>query len=233
MAWAAGFLLLGAIFGGIAANVGDVFTSPEARVMIEALGGKAGLTDAFIAAELGFMGIFAAAYGIQASLRLRQEEAASHAEALLATQVRRLQWAGGHVVIALAGTAILLLLAGLSSGASLAVQTGDAQQIGRVLSGALVQLPAAWMLAGIAVALFGLAPRFVQLTWAALVAFVLLGELGAILELPAIVLDLSPFAHVPRAPAMEITIVPLLWLTLLVAILLAIGLAGFRRRDVA
>ncbi len=232
LGWLAGFLLLGAVFGGIAANVGDLFTSPEARAMIEAIGGKGGLTDAFITAELGFMGIFAAAYGVQASLRLRQEEVALHAEALLATPVSRFQFAGSHITVALAGTAALLALAGLSSGASLAVQTGDASQVGRVLSGALVQIPATWVLTGIAVALFGLAPRFVSLSWAALVAFVLLGELGAVLDVPAFVMELSPFAHVPKAPAAGITVAPLLWLGLVAAGLIAAGLTGFRRRDV-
>lgn len=232
LGWSVAFILLGAVFGGIAASVGDLFTSPESRAMIEALGGKAGLTDAFITAELGFVGIFAAAYGMQASLRLRQEEEALHVEALLATAVERLRWAGSHIVVAVAGTTALPVLAGLSAGGSLAAQTNDAGQIGRVLSGALVQLPAALVLTGIVVALFGFAPRFVAWSWAALVAFVLLGELGALLELPPVIMDLSPFAHVPKAPAAEVTSTPLLWLGGLAAVLIAAGLAGFRRRDV-
>jgi ABC-2 type transport system permease protein len=233
LGWLVAFLLLGAVFGGIAANVGDFFTSPEARAMIEALGGKAGLTDAFITAELGFVGIFAAAYGVQAALRLRQEEVELHAEPLLAGAVSRLRWAGSHVIVAVAGTTLLLALGGLAAGLALAFQTGDSDQIGRVLSGALVQLPAAWVLTGIAVALFGFIPRFAVLTWAALVAFVLLGELGAILELPSFVMDLSPFAHVPKVPAAEITVAPLLWLLAAAGGLMAAGLAGFRRRDVS
>ncbi len=233
LGWLVAFLLLGAVFGGIAANVGDFFTSPEARAMIEALGGKAGLTDAFITAELGFVGIFAAAYGVQAALRLRHEEVELHAEPLLATAVGRVRWAGSHIIVAVAGTTVLLVLGGLSAGVALAAQTEDGGQVGRVLSGALVQLPAAWVLTGIAVALFGIFPRFAALAWAALVAFVLLGELGALLELPSLVMDLSPFAHVPKAPAMEITAAPLLWLSAVAAGLVAAGLAGFRRRDVA
>lgn len=231
--WLVAFLLVGSVFGGIAANVGDFFTSPEARAMIETLGGKAGLTDAFIAAELGFVGIIAAAYGVQASLRLRHEEVDLHAELLLATAVSRLRWAGSHVAVAVAGTALLLLGGGLAAGVSLAAQTGDTGQVGRVLSGALVQLPAAWVVTGIVVALVGFAPRFAVLTWGALVGFVLLGELGPLLELPSLLMDLSPFAHVPKAPAARITAPPLLTLCAVAAGLVAAGLAGLRRRDIS
>jgi ABC-2 type transport system permease protein len=98
--------------------------------------------------------------------------------------------------------------------------------------GAVVRLPAVWVLAGIAAAAFGLAPRAVVAGWVALVAFLLLGEFGPLFELPQSVMNLSPYAHVPRLPGGDFTAVPLVWLVLLAAGLLAVGLAGFRRRDV-
>lgn len=200
--------------------------------MIEALGGKASLTDAFITAELGFMGIFAAAYGIQAALRLRQEEESLHVEPLLATAVGRLRWAGSHIVVTVLGATALLVLAGLAAGGALAVQTGAGEYVARVLAGALVQIPATLVFVSLVVALFGFAPRFAFLAWVALIATVVAGELGALLELPDIVMDLSPFSHVPKIPAQAFTLTPLLWLGGAVVLLIAAGLAGFRRRDV-
>jgi len=46
------------------------------------------------------------------------------------------------------------------------------------------------------------------------------------------VLDLSPFAHVPKLPGADASAAPLLWLALVVVALAAVGLLGFRRRDV-
>jgi ABC-2 type transport system permease protein len=230
--WAVAFTLLGAVLGGISASIGDFFNTPQARAMIEAMGGKGSLIDAFVTAELGFMGIFAAAYAIQASLRLRHEEESLHVEPLLATAVTRLRWAGSHVLVATLGTLLLLVLSGLAAGGALAAATGDAGQVSRVLAGSLVQLPAALILAGLVVALFGFAPRFAALAWAILVAFVVVGELGALLKFPEGVMDLSPFAHVPRMPAAGFTLTPLLWLGVVAAALIAAGLVGFRRRDV-
>jgi ABC-2 type transport system permease protein len=45
-------------------------------------------------------------------------------------------------------------------------------------------------------------------------------------------LNLAPFTHVPQLPAAELTWTPLLWLSAVAVVSMALGLAGFRRRDV-
>jgi ABC-2 type transport system permease protein len=230
--WSAGFLVLGAVFGNVAGSVGNLLSSPQARAMITALGGEHALTDAFLATELGFVGVLAAAFGVQAALRLRTEETAIRAEPLLATPVRRVAWAASHVTVALAGTAVLLAAAGLGAGLARAAGTHDAGQVGRVLVAALVQVPAAWVVAAIVVAAFGLVPRLTVVGWVALVAFLLLDVLGPVLRLDQWAMDLSPFTHVPRLPGGELTGAPMFWLLAVTAALVAAGLAGFRRRDV-
>jgi ABC-2 type transport system permease protein len=101
-----------------------------------------------------------------------------------------------------------------------------------VLGGALVQLPAAWVLTGVVMAAFGLAPRWIAIGWVALVAFVLLGEFGPLFKLNHMVMAISPFDHVPKLPGGALTVAPLLWLSGVAAVLIVIGLSGFRRRDV-
>jgi ABC-2 type transport system permease protein len=46
------------------------------------------------------------------------------------------------------------------------------------------------------------------------------------------VLNLSPFSHVPEIPGDHVSTAPLAWPTLVAAILVAVGLLGFGRRDV-
>jgi ABC-2 type transport system permease protein len=231
-AWTAGFLVLGAALGNIAANVGNFFGSPQAREMLMKLGGEKGLTDAFLATELGFVGVIVSAFGVQAAMRLRAEETAQRAEPVLATAVSRTRWALSHVTIAAGGAAFLLVVGGLAAGTSHAAQTGDAAQVGRVLAGALVQLPAVLVLTGIVVAAFGLAPRWTLAGWAALVGFLLLGEVGPLLRLKQWMMDLSPYAHVPRLPGSHVTAAPLVALLSIAVALMVAGLVGFRRRDV-
>jgi len=232
LGWAAGFAAVGMLLGGLAGNVGSLFNNPSVRELITRLGGEKGLVDAFLATELAFAGIVASAYGIQVVTRLRAEETGLRAEPLLATAVGRVRWALSHIVIALAGTTLLMALAGGGAGLVRGLQTGDAGEAGRVFPAALVQLPAAWVMAAIVLAVFGLAPRFVAAGWAALAAFVVLGELGPLMKLDRRVMDLSPFAHVPRLPGAPVSAAPLLALTAVAVLLGAAGLAGLRRRDI-
>jgi ABC-2 type transport system permease protein len=232
VAWAIAFVVVGVVIGGFASNVDSFLTSPQARDLIAKLGGAQTIRDAFLALELGMAGVMASVYGVQATMRLRSEESALRAEPLLATAVGRTRLAWSHLLIALVGAAVLLALVGVSAGLSSAVQVGDSRQFGRIVAGALVQLPAVWLIIGIVVAAFGLVPRFIVIGWVALAAFVLLGEFGSLFDLSQTVMDLSPFAHVPRMPGGDFVAAPLLWLTAIAAGLIALGLAGFRRRDV-
>ena len=101
-----------------------------------------------------------------------------------------------------------------------------------VLATAAVQLPAAWLSAAVTVALFGLAPRFSSLSWGVLVGFVALYLIGSLSGFPQWLLDLEPFAHIPRVTGGAFTPVPLLWLLVIDAALIAVGMAAFRRRDI-
>jgi ABC-2 type transport system permease protein len=85
-----------------------------------------------------------------------------------------------------------------------------------------VKLPAVWVL-----------PRFMAFGgWTVLAACVLIEEFGRPLQLSKRVLDLSPFAHVPKLPGGDVSAAPLMWLVLVVVVLAVVGLLGFQRRDV-
>ena len=95
-----------------------------------------------------------------------------------------------------------------------------------------MQLPAVWLAAAVTVAVFGLAPRFSPVAWGVLVGFVALYLIGSLSGFPQWLLDLEPFAHIPRVIGGAFTPVPLLGLLVIDAALIALGMAAFRRRDV-
>jgi ABC-2 type transport system permease protein len=232
--WIAGMVLWGATLGGAAGGIGDAIVTNHAITdMLTRLGGRKGIADAFLAAVIGITGLVVAAYAVQATLRLRGEESAGRLEPLLATPAGRIRWALGHLAFALLGTAALLAVAGATAGLAYGLSSGDpGGQVVRLTGSALVQVPAAWVLAGVGTALFGLAPRFTALAWAALGACALVLELGALLGLNGWLLDISPFWHVPKLPGSPLSTAPVAWLIAVAAALTAVGLAGFRRRDV-
>ncbi|MGZ4728646.1 MAG: ABC transporter permease [Acidimicrobiales bacterium] len=233
LAWTAGFALLGLVVGGVAGNVGSFLNSSESQDVIRRLGGEKGLIDAYLAAELGVLGLVIAAYGVHAALRLRTEETSQRADELLATGVGRVGWAGSHLLVALGGTVCLAATAGLTAGIARAAQTGQADDVLQLLAGALVQLPAVWVVIGIVAAGYGLGARFAIAGWVALVLFVLLGEIGPLLKLPHRIITLSPFAHVPKLPGSPVGGAALIALLGIAVLLTGIGLVGFRQRDLS
>lgn len=230
--WLIGMTLGGLVIGSVASQVGEFADNEQTREMIMKLGGERGLVDAFLSAQMGILAVIVAAYGISAAMRLRVEETALRAEPVLATRVSRLRFATSHLVVALVGTTLLLLTVGVFAGFGHGAAVGDFSEFGRVLGATLVHLPAVWVLTAITVLVFGLAPGLIMAGWGALVVFMLLGQLGPLLELPRWAMNISPFTHTPRLPGGEFTAMPLVWLTLVAAALIAVGLTGFRRRDI-
>ena len=234
LAWTAGFAVIGVVLGGVATGVADMMRDNKSlHDVFTRMGGAAGFSDAFLSSMMGLFGFIAAAYSIQAALRMRAEEDGLRAEPVLATAVGRLRWAGGHLLFSLLGPAVVLTVAGLATGLTHGLNTGDVgHEVPRVLGGALVQLPAVWVLAGLTIALFGTLPRFTLASWGALALFVLLGQVGSAMQLSQGALDVSPFTHIPKLPGGDVSVRPLMWLAAIAVVLTAAGMLRLRTRDI-
>ncbi|MFF9700835.1 ABC transporter permease [Streptomyces griseofuscus] len=228
LGWGLGFFVAGVVYGGVATGAADlVRDSDQAREIFQRMGGQSGLTNALLAALTGMLGLVAALYIVQSALRLSGEESSGRAEPVLAGAVGRLRWAAGHLVIAFGGAALLMLLTGLGFAA------GYGKDVGPLLAACLVQLPAIWVIGGIAVLLHGVLPRGASAAWGVAGAVLLLGWIGPALKAPRPLLDLSPFTHLPKLPGGTVHWPPVLALTGIAVVLVGAGLVGLRRRDVA
>lgn len=234
LGWTSGLAVLGAVYGASADSVGDMLEgNPQLLEIFEQLGGEQGLTDAFFSAAVGIIALVTSAYAIRAVLRLDVEEEALRAEPVLATATPRPRWAWSHLIYGVLGPVLVLGVAAVFAGIAYGAIIGDiVGQVPRVLGAAVVQLPAVWVLTGTAIALYGLVPSRVGLSWGVLVVCLILGQLGQILQFPQWSLNLSPFSHVPMFPAEDIEPLPLLVLMVVSAALITAGQIGFRRRDV-
>jgi ABC-2 type transport system permease protein len=232
--WSVGFAFSGLLMGAITSGIGDIIgDSEQGRQMFERMGGSNGMINAFLAAMTGMFGVVAAIYGVQATLRMRAEGVAVRVEPLLATRVSRLGWTASHLTFAFLGTALITVIAGFTTGLAHGLQVGDVSGVvGDVLAGTLVQLPAVWVIVAIATAIFGLLPKYTAAAWGVMAAALLISMFGPIVQLPQLLLDISPFSHVPKIPGSEFTATPLVWLTAIATMGLVGGLTAFRRRDI-
>ncbi len=232
--WLAGMVALGAVTGGVASTSSDLLTSnPQLVEAMTTIGGAGAITDVLLSTMGVLSGLIVGGYAISTALRMATEESADRVAPVLSGAVSRRRWMTGNLTFVVGGPLVLLAVAGIVAGLINAAIVGDgASGFGKALGAMLVQVPATLVLGGLAVALFGWLPRFTALAWAALVVALLLGQLGQLLQLPGWLLDLSPYTHVPAVPTADVRWTPLILLTLIAAALIAVGVAGFQRRDV-
>lgn len=231
--WTVGLTLYGLMIGSVAHGVGDeIGNSQLAREIVTRLGGTTAMEQAFIAVAFSMLAMVASAFAVSLALRPHHEETSQRAEALLAGAVSRTRWLAGHLIITIVGSAAAMLIAGLAAGLTYGATAGDVTGTwAMVLGTAAVQLPAVWMLAAATLALFGVWPRFTPAAWGVLVGFITLYLLGSLSGAPQWLLDLEPFTHIPRVGTGDFSAAPLWWLLGIDAVLITIGVAAFRRRD--
>ena len=233
LAWTIGFGLYGLLIGGAVQSIGGMLDdSGTLQDVVTSMGGSADLEKSFIAYAITMLAAAAAAYSVSAVLRLHEEENTGRAESVLAAAVGRVRYAASHLLFALAGPAVTLLVAGLGIGVVWGTTDGDVVgKLGESLGAVAVQLPAVWVVTAIALLLFGVVPKYASLAWAVLSAMIVIVLLGSLGTFPQWLMDLVPFVHPPKLPGATFDIVPIGWLLLVAVAGMAVGLTAFRRRD--
>jgi ABC-2 type transport system permease protein len=231
--WAGGVATYAVVVGFLARDVRgllDANASISASFRRVARGGV--LENGYTVAMAGVLGLIAAGFGVQAVLKLRRDESGLFAEPILGRSVTRRRWFASYVLTGITGSALITLSAGLVAGLADVARRHDVDPLGTWTAACMLQTPAIWVLVGLAAAIVGCAPRVSPVAWIAYGAAAMLGQIGQLLDLPAWVLEASPFDHVPAYPATSVAIAPIVTLAGVGALLTVIGLAGLSRRDI-
>lgn len=233
--WLVGMVLVAATLGGVADEFQSLITeNEEMKQMLESFGGVGSATDIMFSATFVIAAIALAAYVVQLLVRMHSEEVSGRLGLVLSTARSRTQWLVSQTIFAFVTAAVGLLITGMVAGFVYAlVSGGGAVSQTLELGGAImVQLPAVLVLSSVSVLLFAVLPRFfVLLSWLVLGGSLLLFQLGALLQLPQWVLNISPFTHSPTAPAHDISTTPLLILTAVFICIYVMSLKLFTKRD--
>jgi ABC-2 type transport system permease protein len=203
VSWVVGLTAFGALIGLVARTASDAMSSSTGAEML----GRLGVDDAGARAYAGVSFVFVTlALGLVAAGQvsaMRDEESSGRLDAVLTRPVGRWRWLAGRWAVAcgvlvLAAAAVVLGTAVAGSVGDLGVGTGDL-----VVAGANV-VPGGVLVLGLGVLLFGVAPRVaVPVTHAYVAGSFLLETVGAAVELPGWLLDLSVLHHVAPAPAVD------------------------------
>ena len=231
LGWLSGGVLLTGTMGALSQQLLDAMTGNPA------LAGAMGITnarpiDAFVAATHLYLSVIAAGYVVQAIGTLRAEEAEGRLEARLSGTLSRAHWLASHVLVVLGGLLTIVVGSSLVLGLATTLSIGDVAGLGPTLRSGLAYLPAELVLAGLALAVYGLRPRLFGVAWAGYAVTTFIALLGPGLNFHQWVLDLSPTTHVGNPPAGAIHTGAITVMAGVAITLSAIGFAAFRRRGV-
>lgn len=229
LGWAAAYAVVGAVIGSLVVTVGAMFEGiGELSGWIAVIGGPG---NAFLYILTYILAQISSAYAITAVLHLRAEEAELRAEPVLTGPVSRAKWAAGHLLFVFFGSAAIVAAMGLGAGITSAAVTGDGGSLMRVFLLCIAKIPAVWVVASLAVFLYGFVPKLsAGISWCIVGLFIVLEFLWELGIIGMGVFRLSPFSYV--YPTNGIALVPIIVLTLISAVLTAAGTAGLRRREI-
>jgi ABC-2 type transport system permease protein len=201
VAWLVGVGAFALLMGVISDAATPDVISENVQRQLEKLGSESVVTPS---GWLGFSFIFfllavSLFCGMQIS-SLRGEEAEQRLETLLALPVGRSGWLAGRMLLAAAGAAAIALAAGLLAWAGAAAQGADVS-VTEMLGAGANTLPPALLFLALGTLAFALAPRASTVIAYGLVGLAFIWELfGALLEVPAWLLAVSPFHDVGLVP---------------------------------
>jgi ABC-2 type transport system permease protein len=227
--WGAALAIGGLAFGAYTDALTDAFLDLPGA--FTELFGADDLVDGYLAYMATFMAFLGGAYAVTAVQSLRGEETSGRAEPLLAAPVGRITWLATNLVVTTVGVVSIMAVTGLATGLGAVLVTGDTHHIPDLALAHLNQVPAVWVVLGIAALLLGALPRAVAGAWIIVAYGLVVGTFGPMLDLPEAVLELSPFAHPAEVPTETVRALPLLVLSAIAVGAAAIGLLAFRRRD--
>jgi len=230
--WACGVFVGGAAFGSVSREVQAMVDSNPTLAEYFAESGGATMVEAFLSVAILLLGLVATGFAVSSALRLRGEEASGRLEQLLATGLSRSRWMLGSLLVTLIGSTLVVAAGGVGVGLAYGLVSGDLAAVPQMLGYALVYLPALLVLAASAVLLVGWLPRLASAAWAGVAVCFVVGWIGGLLELPTWFVNLSPFTHTPEVPVDDVALAPVAALSLFVVLATALGVAGFRRRDI-
>lgn len=234
LGWGVALLGFGLVFGALSEQIGGL--EGDATEWYAAFGGDADLLGAYWASMTQMGGMVVGIHLVSLLLRLHHDEAQGVLEPVLSTSVSRLRWLGAYAVNGLVASALLMLVFAVAMAVTGGqVLGGTGPLLADLLGAALVQLPALGVLGGAVVLVMMVLPRWsVGVSWALVVLSIFVGPMfGPSLDLPGWLMDLSPFTHVPNAPAVDPSLGPVLGLATACLLLGALGALVLRRRNLA
>lgn len=227
--WTLSLAVSALAFGGFA----QALLSEELPEIFRQIFTSDDLLAGYLAYMVTFMAYFVSAFAVMAVQSLRNEETSTRLEPILALPLTRTRWLLTQTTTTTLIAVVMLLVVGLALGTGAAFVTSDWTLVVELGLAQLSYLPAVVLIMATAVLFFGILPRLIPATWLLIALSVFLGSFGSMLDLPRLVMRLSPFMHLAEMPIEDFDLTAAASLTGIAIVGLIVGMFGLRQRDVS
>lgn len=230
--WAVGMVLIGLSYGSVLGDLEGFLTENEAIMQIIGNTETYSITEQFISILMKIMAIISTIPALMVFHRIKTEERFGRLDHLLARPISRLKVFITYVSLGFL-TSIVMLVLGIVSLAGIGVSVIDVSiSFMTLVKAQLVYLPAIWLVLSVMVMIYGLKGKWEGFSWFYLLFSFITIYLGDLLELPTVVMRLSPFNHIPELPVDSFQLLPLILVSGLALIFYSVGALGFMKRDI-
>lgn len=232
ISWAVGLIFLGLSYGSILGDIESFFEGVELiENMLSSTGGLS-VAEVFVATLMSIIALISSIPVLMAVLKIKGEEGKNHTEHLLGRAVSRTRVLGSYYIISFVTGIVMLALAatGLWFAGNAVLEGGI--EFSLLFSAAIIYLPAIWVMMGMAILIFGTAPKFTGFTWLYLIFSFIVVYMGNLLQFPEWLINLSPYGHIPQIPVDDMDFIKVIVMTVIAFIITIVGFIGYNKRDI-
>ncbi len=234
LCWMAGCVVMFGLCGAfLGKNVGKIATSLASQNSLTARIFAGDALGAFLRIFILHCALAVAGFSVAAVLRVKGEEEEGRLGLELSRPASRTNLLISRVAVVMLGMLVLLVVGG-----GVALWTGSLLSHGQIGLGELAGCAATFapgiaVLIAFAAACYAWLPKATVLAWVLFAIVIVESFFGQLLNLPDVVRALSPFWWVGNYPVTPVEPSHMTGLCVAAAALMALAVAGFRRRDLA
>lgn len=231
ISWLVGLFFLGISYGSVFGDLELFIDNNEflKEILPVALGFS--LTDQFLAMLMSVLAMIAAIPAMLMVFKLRAEEKTGRLEGILARAVSRsyilATFFSFGVVVGALGMFLAALGIWIAAKAVMDVPIG----LKVIFQGSVAQFPAIFVMVAVCAFFVGWLPKYMSLVWVYLGYSFFSVYFGVLLKLPEWMKKASPFGHGAKIPIEPFEPISVIILMVMSVALFALGIVGYRRRD--
>lgn len=229
--WGIFIFVLGISYGSLLGDVEKFFESTKIlKEMFSLQGGKT-YYEQFISVLMPITALITTVPTLLIVTKLKSEEKSHRIEILITRPIARIKLLGSFNVLAIIASITFQVFFAIGFWYSGVTVVENAVSFRNIVIASISYLPAIWFMLGIANFFIGIFPKGSVLIWIYYAYSALVIVLGKILQLPDWMQKLSQYEAIPKFPIEKMTFDNIILITVLTVIFLAIGLWGYKNRD--